>query len=295
MNCTHKLFEIMVNDAERIISNFYNTVGWETDGGVTKDARLWEDLRECAHQYVSKCRLRVLRHIPPSGDNLLDMASGPIQYKEYLEFSRNFNRRYCVDLSISALSAAKTKIGDHGVFLHGSFLDISLEESFFDCTLSIHTIYHIDKDMQEAVVRKLVEVTKEDKPVIIVYGNPNTLISAPLSLLLKKFAKKVLYIFRKFWPKEIIKLEPEAGLYFYLHPLDWWNRFDDVAHVKILPWRSFDSDIQKKLFPDNIIGSLALNLLFYLEETFPSFFASNFQYPLIILTKRANIMARSST
>ena len=276
----------MANDAETRVSNFYNTVGWETDGGITEDAKLFEDLRECAEQYVSKCRLRVLRYIPLSGDNLLDMASGPIQYKEYLEFSRNFNRRYCVDLSISALSAAKNKIGDHGVYLHGSFLDIILEESFFDCTLSLHTIYHIDRDMQEAVVRKLVKVTKEDKPVIIVYGNPNTLIRSLLSLLSKKLIKKFIYIFRKPLPKAIKRLEPEASLYFYLHPLDWWNRFNDVAHVKILPWRSFDSQIQKKLFPDNRIGSFALNLLFCLEETFPSFFTRNFQYPIIILTKR---------
>lgn len=278
----------MTNDAEKRVSNFYNTVGWEIDGGVSEDARLWEDLRECAHQYVSKCRLRVLRHIPPSGDNFLDMASGPIQYKEYLEFSRNFNRRYCVDLSISALSAAKTKIGDHGVFLHGSFLEIPLEENFFDCTLSLHTIYHIDKDIQEAVVRKLVEVTKEDKPVIIVYSNPNTLISSLLSILPKKLIKKIIYIFRKHWSMEMKSLEPEASIYFYLHPLDWWDRFNDVAHVKMLPWRSFESGIQKKLLPDNRISTFALNLLFCLEDAFPSFFARNFQYPMIILTKRVN-------
>ena len=84
---------------EESVSEFYNTEGWETEDGITEDARRWEDLREHAQEYVKKCRLRVCNHIPESGENILDMASGPIQYKEYLEYSRNFEKRYCVDLS----------------------------------------------------------------------------------------------------------------------------------------------------------------------------------------------------
>ena len=138
-----------MNNAEDRISKFYNTVGWETEAGITEDARRYEDLREYAREYVSKCRLRVLAYIPEGGANLLDMASGPIQYIEYLEYSKNFKKRYCIDLSAEALECAKKRIGNHGVFLHGSFFDIPLEENYFDCTISLHTIYHIDKDKQE--------------------------------------------------------------------------------------------------------------------------------------------------
>jgi len=145
----------MIDNAEERVSTFYNTVGWETEGEITEDARRFEDLREHAKQYVSKCRLRVLRHISDNGLNILDMASGPIQYVEYLEYSKNFKKRYCVDLSSGALEKAKKKIGDHGVFLHGSFFNIPMDENFFDCAISLHTIYHIDKGMQEEAVRKL--------------------------------------------------------------------------------------------------------------------------------------------
>jgi len=93
--------------AEEKISKFYNTVGWETEGNITEDARQWEDLREFSQEYISKCRLRLLKYIPESGGNILDMASGPIQYPEYLEYSKNFNKRYCVDLSDAALESAK--------------------------------------------------------------------------------------------------------------------------------------------------------------------------------------------
>ena len=159
--------------AEEKVSKFYNKVGWETNDGITEDAIRFEDLRESAKDYLSKCRLRVLRHIPETGENILDMGSGPIQYKEYLQYSRNFKKRYCVDLSSNALEGAKKKIGDHGVFLKGSFFDIPLEENFFDCAISLHTIFHIDKEKQEEAVRKLIYVTKPGQPIIVVYSNPS--------------------------------------------------------------------------------------------------------------------------
>ena len=62
-------------------------------------------------EYVSKCRKRILRYIPQKGLNILDFASGPIQYKEYLLYSKNYKYRHCVDFSKDAIMAAKAKIG----------------------------------------------------------------------------------------------------------------------------------------------------------------------------------------
>jgi len=275
----------MNDNAEESISNFYNTVGWETEGEITEDAKRWEDLRAHAKEYVSKCRLRVLRHIPDNGLNILDMASGPIQYKEYLEYSNNFEKRYCVDLSSKALESAKRKIGDRGVFLHGSFFDLDMEENFFDCAISLHTIYHMDKDKQEEAVRKLVYVTKPGKPVIIVYLNPNTFESFLKSLLSVRLRRSIKRLLLKS-EKENEQLE-EVNIYNYQHPLEWWNKFSDIAEVKILPWRSFLSETQKMLIPNNKIGSKMFDVLFNLEERFPNFFVKYFQYPMIILTKKS--------
>jgi ubiquinone/menaquinone biosynthesis C-methylase UbiE len=276
-----------MGNAENDVSKFYNTVGWETDNEITEDARRWEDLREYTKEYVSKCRLRVLRHIPDNGENILDMASGPIQYKEYLEYSKNFKKRYCVDLSLAALEKAKSRIGDHGEFLLGSFFNIYLDENFFDCSISLHTIYHIDKDMQEEAVRKLLHVTKPGKPVIIVYSNPNTLFaSLPYRMLTLPFRllRKVRSTLKKSEKKR--KFQEDLSLYFYQHPNKWWKRFSDVADIEIFPWRSFDSNIQKKIVPNNKIGKKMVEILFKLEERFPQFFVKYFQYPMIILTKR---------
>lgn len=280
----------MTNRAEEKVSNFYNSLGWETTDAVTEDARRWEDLRQCAAQYVRKCRLRVLRHIPSHGIYMLDMASGPIQYEEYLEYSRNYKKRYCVDLSSRALEDARSKIGAHGVFLRGSFLELPLEDDFFDCSVSLHTIYHIDKDQQEFAVRKLIKVTKVGRPVIIVYRNPENLVTdfthSSLLRALRRFAR-ILKIPR--CDVRTINTTAESATiapYYHAHHLDWWKRFDDLATVKILPWRSFRAKIQKKLIPNNAIGSIMFDILFKLEDLFPQFFAKNAEYPMIILTKK---------
>ena len=264
----------MINKAEKIVSEFYNSVGWETKDEITEDARRFEDLRESVQDYVRKCRLRVLRHIPVSGENILDMASGPIQYKEYLQYSKHFNKRYCVDLSAQALEEAKKKIGSHGEYFPLSFFDINFDENYFDCSISIHTIYHIDKDNQEEAIRKLLFVTKKGAPIIIIYNNQNSLVSKA-----SRFINKM----RKIKNGEEQK---EMELYFYCHPVQWWNRFNDNADLLVVPWRSFASNVQKKIIPNNVIGKFILNKLFVLEDKFPKVFVNNFQYYMIILRKR---------
>ncbi len=268
----------MKNDAEKIVARFYNEGGWDVTAGVTTDAEKFEDLREVAREYVSKCRLRVLRHVPPHGQFMLDMASGPIQYPEYLEYSRNFAKRYCVDLSSSALEQAKAKIGEHGVFLHGSFFDLEFEKDFFDCAISLHTIYHMDEKLQETAVRKLVDVTKPGCPVIIVYSNPDTVIAGLRSALRRVTGRR--------GSSKGPDVEGDAAdLYFSPHPVGWWQRFKDVADVRLYPWRSLGAPAQKAMFPNNLLGEGMFKMLFSLEETFPGFFVRRFQYPMIVLMK----------
>ncbi|CAN5348016.1 hypothetical protein BH09GEM1_BH09GEM1_04360 [soil metagenome] len=268
-----------MSNAEERVSKFYNTVGWTETDAVTEDARLWEDLRKSARSYVSNCRLRVTRHVG-AGDRILDMASGPIQYPEYLSYSASFAKRYCVDLSAAALREAERKIGDHGVYLHGSFFDLDIEDDFFDCTVSLHTIYHIDMDRQEEAVRKLLRVTKPGRHVIIVYSNPNTITSYLRGVV--RWAKRALGGGRS----DGAPLDGGSGIYFSAHPLGWFERFGNVADVQLLPWRSFGAPVQKRLFPDNWLGERMLAVLFRLEDAFPHFFVRFGQYPMIVLTKR---------
>jgi len=251
----------------RQTQNFYDAVGWTDTGAATVDAQKWEDLRACARDYVSACRLRVLRHLPKSGEKLLDMASGPIQYPEYLRFSENFAKRVCVDLSDRALNIARDRLGERGEYLHGDFLELEIPCDSFDAAVSLHTIYHIDSVRQAAAVRKLLDVTKPGAPVVIVYSNPRY----PGALLLKLKRR----LSRR-----------QGDIYFHPFPLSWWQQFQDTANVNIYPWRAFEVRAQKLLFPDNAFGRKMFGWLYSLEEHFPAFFRSFGCYPMIVLRKR---------
>ena len=130
----------------------------------------------------------------------------------------------------------------------------------------------------------MIKVTKPGKPVIIVYSNPNAIVSSLQPSLALRVLRRANSFLKK--PEKITKKEEDLSLYFHAHPIEWWNRFSDIASVKILPWRSFESNIQKRLIPNNKIGRKMFDILFNLEERFPDFFVKHFQYPMMILTKR---------
>ena len=158
-----------------------------------------------------------------------------------------------------------------------SFFETDFESDYFDCSISLHTIYHIDSSRQEEAVRKLLDVTKAGAPLIIVYSNPNAIPSVFL-----KPVKKLLRTLRKSRPDE--SSGPE--LYYFAYGNGWWNRFSDVAVVKIYPWRSFAARLQKILFLDNVIGRKMFALLYWFEESFPYISSRLFQYPMIVLVKK---------
>ena len=248
------------------VKKFYDSKGWSIISNNFKDAELFEDLRDCAKEYVSSCRLKILNHIPVKGDNLLDFASGPIQYKEYLKYSRNFKLRHCVDFSKDAINQAKKKIGIKGRFYCNDFLKLNFKENYFDCIISLHTLYHIEKKKQTTAINKLLKILKKDKPLIIVYSNPETIINKIKRILKIKSKKK--------------------KIYFYCYNLEWWKKFSKIAVVKFYPWRSFSAQHQKMIFPNNILGKVMFIFLSFLEKNFPQFFVKNFQYPIIVLTKK---------
>ena len=198
------------------VRKFYSQDGWKQIKDRTLDACLFEDLRPIAQEYISLCRKRVLKYIPKKGGkNILDFASGTIQYKEYLSYSKRFDIRHCVDFSKKAIIAAKKKIGKHGRFYCDDFNKIKFKENYFDCIISLHTIYHIKKNLQKKTILKLLNLAKPRSNVIIVYSNPNTLID--------KLKKIINYKRQK--PK----------IYFFCHNINWWMQFENLAYIQIKP------------------------------------------------------------
>jgi SAM-dependent methyltransferase len=253
------------------VRDFYDNEGWQADpaaDAVYADAQLWEDLRSCAAEYVSACRRKVLDHLPSSGERILDAGSGPIQYPEYLEYSAGFEKRVCVDLSQRALAEAQTKLGDRGDYVNASLLELPFPADHFDAAVSLHTIYHIERDRQETAVRELIRVVKPGARAVVVYANPDR-----LAARLKRVARR--------------SRDPGAGpIYFFAHPLSWWERFAGEADVEIVPWRTLNANESRTLIPDNALGAGVFRAVLGFERAVPGLATWAGCYPMIILTKR---------
>lgn len=255
------------------VRDFYEDQGWRTSAaegeGAYADAQLWEDMRPCAAEYVSACRRKVLAFLPDRGERILDAGSGPIQYPEYFEYSQGFAKRVCVDLSQRALDEAREKLGDRGEYVRASLLDLPFPAGHFDAAVSLHTIYHIDRDRQEDAVRELIRVLRLGAKAVVVYANPDRL------------AARIKGLARRGRPG------PESGpIYFFAHPLSWWERFAGEAEVEIVPWRSLNANESRKLIPDNAVGAAMFDAVLRFERAFPGATTRFGCYPMIVLTKR---------
>ena len=131
----------------------------------------------------------------------------------------------------------------------------------------------MDKEDQALAINKLLEITKKGGKVIIVYGNPNSLLEIPYK------------IYRLI--KKIFKLKTEHDLYHFVYPLKWWHQFEDKSNVELYLWRTFNSFYLKKIFPNNFIGKKLLQIIYKLEDVLPKFITLAIaQYPTIVLTKK---------
>jgi SAM-dependent methyltransferase len=255
------------------VRDFYDERGWQADSSgpnaVYGDAQLWEDLRPCAAEYVSACRRKVLEFLDRGGELILDAGSGTIQYPEYLEYSRGFHKRVCVDVSQRALDGAREKLGARGDYVRASLLDLPFPDDHFDAAVTLHTIYHVDKDQQETAVRELVRVLKPGATAVVVYANPDRLVARLKALAGRR------------------KPSPDSGpIYFFAHPLAWWRRFSDEAAIQIVPWRSLNANESRRLIPDNAVGVAMFRALLRFERTFPRAATQLGCYPMIVLTKQ---------
>jgi ubiquinone/menaquinone biosynthesis C-methylase UbiE len=263
---------VAVADVEDQVREFYDQRGWQADRTTAEatyaDAELWEDLRPCAAEYVTACRRKVREFLPAQGERILDAGSGPIQYPEYLEYSAGFAKRICVDLSERALSEAHNKLGDRGDYVQASLLELPFPADHVDAAVSLHTIYHIDAGRQETAVRELIRVLKPNTSAVVVYANPDRLVAR-----LKRLARR--------------RTDPKSGpIYFFAHPLSWWERFSDEAVVEIVPWRSLNANESRRLIPDGALGARIFRALLAFERTLPGLATWAGCYPMIVLTKR---------
>jgi SAM-dependent methyltransferase len=264
--------------ADSSLQDFYDKKGWIFPDSNSYDAHINENLTEVAANYVSQVRLRIKREIG-SGQNLLDVGCGPIQYPEYLAYSDSFERRICIDLSVEALKLAELKLGKKGIYIVGDYLSLSrLEYAPYDGATLINVLYHVHKDLQARLVWKILSELNPGGKLVIVYSNPNTIsaIITSVAVRVKRF-KTLLH----FASRTAVSNNP---IYFYRHKLDFWKEFSKIASIEIKAWRTFSPQLEKIIFRRGLLGNLGLRILFRLEEI--SLSSRLAEYSLIILTKK---------
>ncbi len=276
-------------DVKQQVRDFYNQVGWKEVGeGVYQNAR-YEDLRPVSREYIHRCHLRVARHLKPSGRFMLDAGSGPIQYPEYLAYSRGFQRRVCADISLVALQEARRRIGAHGLFVVADVASLPFKPECFEGVISLHTIHHLPAEEHARAYHELYRVLAPGASAVIVNGWD----SAPLQSLgkfLVKSARRLRTLKRRLagqpTPGKVAREEEPIGTFVRKHNAPWLKQ--NVGRripLRIWVWRSVSVNFLRTFIHDGWGGRRLLRLLFWLEERFPHFLGENGQYPLIVMRK----------
>lgn len=274
------------SDIKQQVQDFYNRVGWQQVSEGTYQNATYEDLRPVARTYIHNCHLRVMRHLSSHGRLLLDAGSGPIQYPEYLEYSRGYQRRVCLDISSVALREARQRIGVHGLFVVGDIANLPFKTDAFDGLVSLHTIHHLPVDEHAQAYLELERVLAAGKTGVVVNGW-----DLPPLTVLQNFLIRVVESLRgksssRDQQPSTTSQKSDRGTFVRKHTPAWLKE-EVGTHitVEIWCWRSLSVRFMRTFIHARLGGRTWLRLLNWFEERFPRFFGKNGQYPLIVLRK----------
>lgn len=285
----------MLTEAEikREVQEFYDQVGWqEASDGFYQNAS-YEDLRPVSREYIHRCHLRVTRHLIPTGRYLLDAGSGPIQYPEYLEYSRGYQFRVCGDISLVALQEARKRIGSHGLYVVCDIAHLPFEAGAFQSVVSLHTIHHLPPQQHVQAYLELHRTLARDGKGVIVNGWDNPPLQKIMQSSINLYNRLCAFTSRK--TKARVPAQPAPGsgspsiaqgTYVSKHNATWLQQ--EVASrmpLRIWCWRSLSVSFMRTFIHPRSAGRFLLKLIYSLEELFPHFLGKYGQYPLIVLAK----------
>ena len=276
--------ELDEREIKRQVREFYDRVGWqEVSDGLYQNAR-YEDLRPVSQEYIHRCHLRVKRHLAPSGRLFLDAGSGPIQYPEYLEYSRGYQTRVCADISITALQAARARIGTHGAFVVADVSRLPFASDVFDGVVSLHTIHHVPASEQVAAYKDLYRVLAPGRQAAVVNGWSHS----PLDGFFDKLMNSIKRSKGAAPVADTLPEEKTLGRGTFVKkrgPKEL--RAALLGHVpyKTYVWRTAGTNFLRFYVREQWFGRFWLKVLYLLEELLPRFFGEFGRYPLIVIRK----------
>lgn len=271
------------------VQSFYDQFGWKKDDSESyNDNKLFIAQHTLSDEYHLETTRRVNQHLSPKGTYLLDIASGPIYQKEYLEFSQNFTYRICIDISIEALLDAQRNLKDQkGFFILGDITNIPLRSNSCDSVMSLHTLYHVPAHKQADGFRELVRVCKVAGKVVIAYNWGWHSMLMNVTLLPSRAVNYLKRITRKYFKKGEGFSTPQ-DLYFYAHGPGFFKKHQPKnATMKFTVLRTLHDNFLRFYIREELGGKKLLDQVTRLEEKYPSWLGRHGAFTLIVLEKTA--------
>jgi SAM-dependent methyltransferase len=266
------------NSVSRAVAGFYDGHGWVDQGdGSSGEDQLFRRFPPGHQAYaIGVCR-RIAAAVGGRRGALLFVGCGDMP-DNHVELARGFESVTCMDISGTALGIAERKLGATATYHRQSIVESPLADNLFDVAFCAHVIYHIDRDQQEIAVRQLIRLAKPGGRVIIIYANPRSVFTIPGEIARRS--------------RRLIKRRPEAGghadLYYHAHPLGWWRRFAAEADIHYVPWEVIGSRPARALLRGDRMPRLFFRAAAWLEAKAPWAAARLWQYPIVILDKKAD-------
>lgn len=273
-----------MENTKQQVREFYDRIGWNQLGdGLYQNAR-YEDLRPVSRDYIHACHMRVTRYLAPRGRFLLDAGSGPVQWPEYLAYSKDYDYRVCLDISITALREARARLQERGLYVVADVARLPFAPDVFDGAVSMHTIHHLPLSEHHQAYMELHRVLQPGRNAVAINGwhNPLLMRMAEPFIGLGRFLSGRAVKRKKDWASE----EDHAGTFVEKMTPAWLKmELEGIVRFAIYPWRSLSPRFMRWFIRPQLGGKAILRLVFALEERFPRFFGENGQYPMIVISK----------
>lgn len=268
------------------IFNYFNNIKYENfEGqGIYADSDQFVDYRPFILPYTQHGFSNAGKYLNTNGKFFIDVACGPVAFKEYIHLADNFEFRVCIDLSIKALLQARKNLSKHGqnaFFICGDMLHLPLKANVADAVLCQHALFHVPANLQKKAMDELVRVAREGSRVVIVYdwfyhSWLMNLTLAPLQLY---------RIARHFAGKVYARIFKKNSLYFFSHSPRWFRKNNPGKKIDFFTWRSINKYFSTIYFHEKAGGKKLVNLLWKMEEKYPRLMGKIGEYPVIVIEK----------
>jgi SAM-dependent methyltransferase/uncharacterized protein YbaR (Trm112 family) len=274
----------------RSVKRWYDEFGWQlNDRGIYNDTAMFSQLSSTAHGfYELSSHLELLNRLP-GGKFILDAASGPIAHPEKLAYSWFYKYHVCVDISLTALREADSKLGARGFCCMADICHLPFRDGVFDGAVSGYTVQHIESSRQSTAVAELYRVLGPGAHLCLLSQINSTRTHHALVRTLKGIRKVLTplgnHASQKRAPNPVSSsAAPPHGLYFHGRDLAWWRKvasgLTDSYSVEGI--RVFGKEEFETLFGNSRRAAEAVRAL---EALFPKIAARLCAYMLLDLSK----------